>query len=344
MKHRTINSILNTTIIVALVVCAIVPSAFAKNKNRLFETDNPVIAKVGSSPITIAEIEDKQINDLRSQLYERLNQKLHEKGLEKLGKKFPEFAKEPDLNISDNTIKEFYKSNNLKNRGSFEQLAPQIKIYFESQVKSAHYKKLYRRAVNRGLIVSYLNKPNDFLVRVPVESAYLRGNRKARVMVLEFSDYQCPFCSRVQPTISRLRKKYKSKIVFGYRHAPLPFHQEADEAAIAVECARDQGKFEAYHTMLFDNYRNLSIANLKSFAKKTGIKDLKKFNDCLTRETYRKRLENDQQAAREAGIRGTPGFVIGRYDGKLGSVVGEVLSGAQPQNAFEEAIEKYLGK
>ncbi len=316
-------------------------TAFARKKSRLF-TSNPIIAKVGSTVFTIEDIEDKQINDLRAQLHEQLTKQLRVLALANLAKKYPEYGKKPKINISEGAKKKFYKDQQLSKRGTYESLAQQIGAYLKMLAISEHNDKLYQRAINEGLIVSYLEKPNGFLVRVPIETAYLWGSKKESVMVLEFSDYQCPFCSRVQPTLTKLRKAFKGRVIFGYRHSPLSFHREADEAAIAVECARDQGGFDAYHKILFGNTRNLNIADLKKYAKQAQLKDTNRFNSCLDTEKYRKRLNNDLKASSAAGIRGTPGFVIGKYDRKRGVVVGEILSGAQPEHAFSAAIAKYL--
>jgi protein-disulfide isomerase len=219
-----------------------------------------------------------------------------------------------------------------------------LKQYLEQKAEIEYVEELFTKAVKAGLIIPYLEPPRDFLVKVPVETAFLRGNKKARIMFLEFSDYQCPFCSRVQPTITILRNHYENKVVFGYRHSPLPFHREADEAAIAAECARDQGKFVEYHNLLFENPTSQFNTNLKQFAKQLQLKNQGKFEECLDKEVYRPRLERDIEVATLAGIRGTPGFVIGLYNAATGIVSGEIISGAQPQAVFVDAIEKYLNQ
>ncbi len=333
---------LTITMVIFWIGLVVSSPVFAQSKNRLISQKDPVIAKIDSVPLRIADIEDKQINDLRSQLYQLLNYKLIKTAVDKLAKRYPEFEDKPTIYIKDKQAKAFYNENNLQGRGSYEQLYPMIKKHLEDTAMQDHYKKLYDKAIEKRLIISYLVKPNDFLLRVPVETAYLRGNKNAAVMVLEFSDYQCPFCSRVQPTLSLLRKRYKQTVMFGYRHAPLEFHREADEAAIAVECARDQGKFEEYHSLLFKNPRKQFVNDLKTYAEKVKVKNLSTFNKCLDTEKYRKQLENDQKAAAAAGIRGAPGFVIGRYDQKTKTITGEIVSGAQPESVFRKVIEKYL--
>jgi protein-disulfide isomerase len=303
-----------------------------------------IIAVIDQQPLTIEDIEDKQINELRQALFEQLERKLKIEALRQLEEKYPRYTIPTDPAISDQAVADFYRQNQLQSRGSLAALAPQIRAFLVMQARTRSIDERYQTAVRQGLIVPCLSAPNHYLIKAPVETAYLRGNPEAAVMVLEFSDYECPFCSRVQETLSRLRLKYGSKVVFGYRHSPLSFHQKADSAAIAAECARDQGKFEPYHDLLFQYYRNLAIEELKKYARTAGIADLTTFNDCLDSEKYRERLENDQAAAQETGIQGTPAFVIGRYDRSNGLVSGEIISGAQPMSVFESAIDKYLAE
>lgn len=333
--------------IAVLFLITMLASIFAGNAlgvDKGMGGKNPIVAHVDSKPITLQDIEDKQINDLRVELHKRVYGRLQLMALARLSETHPEYNLGYRPSISDAEILGFFNKNDLKSRGSYESLKPRIKSLMEMRAMSAYYDRLYQKAVKQGLIVAYLQEPSEFLVKVPVDTAYLWGTKQERVMVLEFSDYQCPFCSRVQGTIKQLRKTYRNRVLFGYRHSPLAFHQEADEAAIAAECARDQGKFKQYHEILFDNYRNISIQGLDQFAEKAGVPDRKQFKTCLAGEKYRGRVENDQKAASEAGIRGTPGFIIRKYNPRTGIVAGEVLSGAQPQDAFTAIIDKFLGK
>lgn len=332
---------LTLAIISAFLLFVPVNIPAASPAGSLTESDS-VLARVGSETIRVSDIENKEINETRLKLYDMLSLKLKKAVIDKLAEKHKEFAGKPSFQVTDQQAKSFFIDNNLHSRGSYDQLYPMIKRYLEQKAEAEYIDSLYQIAEKKGYVKTFLEKPDDFKVTVPVETAYLWGNEKAPVMIIEFSDYQCPFCSRVQSTLSKLRDIYRENVVFGYRHAPLPFHREADEAAIAAECARDQGKFSNYHSTLFQNPRNLYIEDLKSYARQVEIKDLEEFNDCLDNEKYRPRLENDQEAAEEAGIRGTPGFVIGRYDPNRRIVTGEILSGAQPMQAFVSRIEKYL--
>jgi protein-disulfide isomerase len=328
---------------IILMIISFQPLPAGDQPTRTF-VNNPIIATVDSEPFQITDIENKQLNEVRHQLFELLTNQLKKAAIKKLADKYPRYNKKANVVITDRETKAFYEANNLASRGSYEQLYPMIKQVLKQRVESDLIDGLYDLAIKEKLIISYLELPNDFLIKVPIETAHLRGNKQAKVMLLEFSDYQCPFCARVQPTISSLRNRYEKEVVFGYRHAPLPFHREADEAAIAAECVREQGKFAEYHDLLFKNPANLFIPDLKSYARSIKIKNQKQFNQCLDSEKYRPRLERDLEAATEAGIRGAPGFIIGLYDQKTRTVSGEIISGAQPQSVFVNAIEKYLIK
>ena len=124
----------------------------------------------------------------------------------------------------------------------------------------------------------------------------------------------------------------------------MAFHKEADEAAIAAECAREQGKFEEIHATLFQNPKAQTIDKLKEYARNIKIKSPLEFDQCLDKEKYRGLVDQDLKDGSDLGITGTPGFFVGLFDSKSGEIQGEVLSGAQPYKAFKQAIDKYLSR
>jgi len=202
----------------------------------------------------------------------------------------------------------------------------------------------YSLALQKGWIVSHLEAPSDFLLTGNIKTAYMMGNKKASVILLEYSDFQCPFCGKVQETIIKLKDKYQDRVAFGYRHFPLAFHQEADEAAIAAECAREQDKFEELHKLLYENPRAQTLDDLKEYARDIKIKSPAKFDQCLDNERYRGLVNQDMKDGAELGITGTPGFFVGLFDSKSGEIQGEVLSGAQPYSTFKQTLDKYLSR
>ncbi len=318
--------------------------AIAASDGSLLPDESSVIGKVNGSEITLGDIQTRKIHELRSDLYKELENAFITEAIKRLSKTNKEFSKISVPKLKEEDIRKFYIDNGLNARGSYEQFAPQIRQYLSQMLQAREEYKLYQMAGDKGQASSRLVDPGAFVVTVPVETAYIQGAKEGSVMLLEFSDFQCPYCKKVQPALQKLVAKYRDKVAFGYRHFPLGFHQEADESAIAAECAREQGKFMEMHSRLYKQQGQQSIKDLKDIAKDIGVKDIQKFNTCLTGDKYRKLLERDIEVAGSVGISGTPAFVIGKYDSKKGVVKGEIMSGAQPVEALEEALVKYLDK
>ncbi len=303
---------------------------------------NPVIAKVGEREVRLEDVRNKKIYDLSLQLHRQLESQLIEYSLQQLQGAHPEINLNPKITISEKQIATVYRVNNLKNRGTLEEFREQIRNFLTEQLRREQLLAQYGLAIEKGWVTSYLKPPSEFVMTASVKTAFLRGNTEAGVMVLEFSDYQCPYCKRIQSTIQKLVEKYQERVAFGYRHFPLSFHTEADEAAIAAECAREQGKFMEMHEMLYAYQKGQSIKELKRYARQIMLKNPKKFDECLDTERYREQVDQDIEDGSALGITGTPGFFIGSYNTKTRQVEGEVLSGAQPISAFESMINKYL--
>ena len=331
----------------AIILLALAGNLFAK-ENEVQEQDyfqaNPIIAEINGKKIRFEDLRDKAAQDAAQALYDQLARLLPNFVLNELAKSDAEIDPNPQFTISNDMVTLFYKQNRLENRGSIDDLKPQIRDYLANQLKQESVYRQYNEALSKGLVKSYLQAPSEFLLETNVGQGYIRGNKEAKVIVLEYSDYQCPFCARVQPTLTELIKEYGSRVAFGYRHFPLPFHEEADEAAIAVECARDQGKFETLHALLFKNQKNQFVEDLVGYADEIGLENVDQYEKCIVEEKYRSRVLEDMKAGQEAGVTGTPGFLIGTFDPKSGRVRGELLSGARPLQDFKKALEKYLDR
>ncbi len=136
------------------------------------------------------------------------------------------------------------------------------------------------------------------------------GAKDAKVTVVEYSDFQCPYCSKAGPIAHAMLQQYDGKVKLMYVNYPLPFHQYAYKAAEASECALDQGKFWEYHDMLFENQDRLAANDLKGYAKTLGL-DTAKFNSCLDNGEKISAVESDISQAKRTGVTGTPTFMIG---------------------------------
>ena len=146
-----------------------------------------------------------------------------------------------------------------------------------------------------------------------------------------WSDFQCPFCSRVEPTLTKVREDYKGKVRIAWHDLPLPFHQNAMPAATAARAAGEQGKFWEMHDKLFANQTNLDRPSLEKYAQELGL-NMAKFKAALDSDKYKKEIQADSEAGAKIGARGTPAFFIN----------GKFLSGAQPYEAFKAKIDEEL--
>ena len=137
------------------------------------------------------------------------------------------------------------------------------------------------------------------------------GSAVAPLRLVEFADFECPFCSVAAGELKEIREKYPELISIRFRHMIVPGHTSARPAALAAECAAEQGAFEPFYYSVFENYAKLSTRKLRELAKKAGVRDMAEFDRCVESERYRTRLDEDAEAARLVGVAGTPTWVLG---------------------------------
>ncbi|MFO0574399.1 MAG: thioredoxin domain-containing protein [Polyangia bacterium] len=167
--------------------------------------------------------------------------------------------------------------------------------------------------------------------KVPVGNAPSQGPAVAKVTIVEFSDFQCPFCSRVEDTLKKLRDSYPNDVRIAFKHLPLSFHQNAQIAAEAAVAAEEQGKFWQMHAKLFANQNALDRPSLDKYAQEIGL-DLAKFKAALDTNKYKERVNADAAEAAKFGARGTPSFFIN----------GKPFHGAQPYENFEKVVKNEI--
>jgi len=181
-----------------------------------------------------------------------------------------------------------------------------------------------------------LYKKDSFVLEA--KQSRIKGGKKAKVVIQEFSDFQCPFCSRVLPTTKQVMEEYGDKVSITWRNFPLPFHDKAEKAAEAAREVFEQGgseKFWAYHDILFANQQALTPEDLVKHAETLGGINTAKLKAALDSDKHKATVQADIEAVNKSGARiGTPSFFIN----------GKLLQGAQPYPAFKQAIDKALAE
>ncbi|VVB58925.1 Thioredoxin [Candidatus Anstonella stagnisolia] len=165
---------------------------------------------------------------------------------------------------------------------------------------------------------------------VDAHGAQYRGTDGAKATIVEFSDFQCPYCAQAEPTVERLLREYAGKVKLVYRHYPLPAHENAYIAAEASECAADGGKFWEMHDIMYANQESLDEAGLKKLAAQVGL-DGNAFAACMQSGKKAEKINKDMEDGRIFGVRATPTFYIGS----------QMFEGA-PYDKMKAAIEAEL--
>lgn len=161
---------------------------------------------------------------------------------------------------------------------------------------------------------------------------YMGANPEdAKVIIVEFSDFECPYCQRGAEVIGQVMENYGDEVTLVFKDFPLSFHQYAQTSAEAAECAHEQDMFWEYHDMLFANQDYIDPDYLITIAEEIGL-DVDDFTECMDSGAMTSEVRTDYGHGVTAGVRGTPGFFIN----------GELISGAQPYETFEAAILQYL--
>lgn len=229
--------------------------------------------------------------------------------------------------VTDAEVEAFFEENESRfgDGVTFDELADRIRTHLERRQRHAVLTQLRERSD----VTTMLSRPR-FEVAASGPSV---GPADAPIVMIEFSDYECPYCGRVEPTVHELLKRYPERLRLVYRHHPLSFHPNARPAASAAVCAEAQGHFWEYHALLFSNQRALGSDQLLLYAEQVGL-DLAAFETCRSSEQTSARIDQDVADAMAVGASGTPAFFIN----------GVRLTGAQPIEGFEDVIREELDR
>jgi protein-disulfide isomerase len=300
--------------------------------------EDPVVAMVAGKPITRADVEEAAAAELEAldmrfnaeehalieaKLREVVAQRLLEAEAKARGIT-PEqvSAGIPPVTVTDAEIDAFYEENKERIPRPKAEVSDQIRQYLQ-QSREAEARQAFYNALETKHAAQYLLEP----IRVEVDSEGFpeKGPADAPVTIVEFSDFECPFCARVGPTLDQVLAKYPTQVRLVFRHFPLDFHPNAQKAAEASLCADVQGKFWGMHDAMLGDQGGLGVDALKAKAAALGM-DAEEFAECLDSGDMAELVQYDKTAGAALGVTGTPGmFINGRF-----------INGAVP---FEDIVE-----
>ncbi len=306
----------------------------------------PVVAEIGSHRITQREVDAKikvQLYDARKQAVdEMVDDYLLQQAAKKEKLSVADYVKREvndkvTADVTDATAKKFYDENKdkipaLKGAGSYDKIKDRLIAALRQRDAQQQHEELLARLRKDGG-AKILLAPPRIDVNLSAGGHPTLGPKNAPVTVVEFADFQCPFCKRSEDSVKAIHAKYGNQVQLVFMDFPLSFHPHAMPAADAARCAGGQGKFWQYHDALFDDQSKLEPGDLKATAKKLGL-DMTKFNACFDKNQYDEAIQSDLNEGHKLDVNGTPTFFIN----------GREVVGAQPPENFESIIDQELAK
>lgn len=305
-----------------------------------------VAAKFGDIEISNAELAQGIENDIyeaENKIFDIKMARLKALVLEKLMKNDPKkkgltndqymdqhIAK--NVKISKKEVDKFVEEKQIPKERLTPQLQERIQQFLLTDKKRAAVDDWIAKKTKKGGIDVYIDKPRRPSFKIDIGNAP-QTNKDAPVTIVEFSDFQCPYCSKAALTVDELKKKYGKKLNVVFKQYPLPFHSQAKIAANAALCAAEQKPelFWKMHDKLFGDQAKLNRNDLDETARKLGVKD-GDFKKCMDAKKYFAQIDKDIDQGKELGVKSTPTFFVN----------GKLVSGAQPVEVFSEIIDEEL--
>ena len=303
-----------------------------------------VLATVGGVPVTEADIEEHfrgQMLRLRNQVYSvkkravdsLIDERLLATEADKRGLSRQELVQQEITDkagaVTEADIEAFYKANAARlDNTPLDELRDRIAKQLQRTRQQRHRRAFLRELRKTAAITMRLKPP---IVEVATDGAPAKGSAEAPVTVVEFADYECPYCARVQDTLNLILSTYQDQVRLVFKDFPLSSHPRAQKAAEAARCAGEQERYWDYHDVLFRNVEALEVEQLKQNAADLHL-DTTRFNTCLDSGRQAAAVRRDVVQGSQLGVSGTPAFFIN----------GRFLPGVQAFTAFQEAIDEAL--
>jgi protein-disulfide isomerase len=303
-----------------------------------------VLARGGDSTVTVVAVEalvSAEIQRLDNERYEALNRGLNDAIADRLVK-LEAAARDVTVEelleaevegkvaeVTQAEVDAFYEGRKAQIRATKEQVEPQIRQYLAEQRQGETFQAFVAGLDEKYGVERLLEPPR---IDVAHEGFPAKGPQDAPVTIVEFSDFECPYCSRVLPTLEQVVANYEDSVRVVFRQFPLnSIHARAQKAAEASLCADDQGKFWEMHDAMFARQKELAVPNLKEMAAELSL-DAEAFASCLDGSKYAEQVAADLEAGQAAGVSGTPAmFINGRF-----------VNGAVPYEALAAIVDEEL--
>ena len=312
----------------------------------LGQAPDHVLASVNGTEITLAQVDESvaaRIYPLQQQLYalrkaaleNLVTSKLLENEAAARGISIGELRRQltvGEINVTRAQVEEAY----TQNASFFASMSPdeareRLRLDLENQARMKHY-RAGLEALRKKWVVKLSFPPPPFVTELDDGVSPARGAAKPVVTIVEFSDFECPFCSEVQTTLKQVMENYGKDVRLVFKHLPLEGHRNSLPAARAAYCAAEQDRFWQFHDALFAS-RNLSPGLFEQIATDLGL-GMAKFRACLTSEQSRSAIVKDIETARVFRIDSTPSFIVN----------GKLIKGAFSFAEFQKIIERELGQ
>jgi protein-disulfide isomerase len=239
-----------------------------------------------------------------------------------------------NVKVTNDDIEKLIKERNFPREEVNDMVKEKIREYITNEKKKLSVDQWMSEQMAKTSVEIYVSKPQRPVFDVNAGNGPSMGGKDAKITIVEFSDFQCPYCSQAAKTMKILKDKYKDKVKIVFRNYPLPFHNQAEGAAVAGLCAQEQSpeSFWKMHDYMFDNQQGgLDPASLKQAARKIGLKG-DQFDQCLDTNKYLAQVRADMEEGKRVKVKSTPTFFVN----------GQLLGGAFPPEVFEEVIDDLL--
>lgn len=316
------------------------------------QSQDAVVAEVGGRKITLKEVDERwqEIDPAerarvtqtiyqhrRNVLEQMLGDLLIEEAAKAANMTVPQYLEQEAGKraqaVTDADVQRFYEENKDRAQGrTLEQLRQPILDFLGAQREQQARARLVGELMDKGSAVKVLLDPPRVNIEVAATDP-AKGPATAPITIIEFSDYQCPFCARVNPTLEQVRKTYGDKVRIVFKDFPLPNHPEAPKAAEAAHCAGEQNKYWELHDRMFANQQALQVPMIKQHATALGL-DMNAFNQCLDSGKHAGRVAENMKDGEALGVGSTPTLYVN----------GRPVVGAQPFEYFKTVIDEELAR